>query len=164
MMRALILTAAIAAMSLSAGTAQAQTAPTPPASNPAPTAGRVTGVGGIFFNSSDPKALMAWYRDVLGIAVEAWDGAVMRYDAPGHPPAVIVTAFSGGDRMAPSRREFMINFAVDDLDAFIARIKAKGVAVLKRDDSDPYGRFAWILDPDGTKIELYEPRTNRPAG
>ena len=70
-----------------------------------------------------------------------------------------VTAFKPtSGMMAPSRREFMINFAVDDLDAFLARLAAKGVPVLKRDNADPYGRFAWILDPDGTKIELYEPK------
>ena len=128
-------------------------------------AGRITGVGGIFFRSKDPKALMAWYRDVLGLKVEDWGGVVMSYDAPKHPPAVTVTAFTETSAMmAPSRREFMINFAVDDLDAFLTRIKSKGVTVLKRDDSDPYGKFAWILDPDDTKIELYEPKPDRPAG
>jgi len=60
--------------------------------------------------------------------------------------------------MDPSTREFMIDFAVDDLDAIIARLKEKGVAVLKRDDSSPDGSFAWILDPDGTKIELWQPK------
>ncbi|MGC1335929.1 MAG: VOC family protein, partial [Candidatus Cybelea sp.] len=59
--------------------------------------------------------------------------------------------------LAPSRRDFMLDFAVDDLDAFLTRLEAKGVAILKRDDSDPNGRFAWILDPDGTKIELWQP-------
>lgn len=122
-------------------------------------AGRITGVGGIFFRSRDPTALMTWYRDTLGLKVEDWGGVVMSYDAPRHPPAVTVTAFTEtSSMMAPSRREFMINFAVDDLDAFLARMTAKSVAVIKRDDSDPYGKFAWILDPDGTKIELYEPK------
>jgi predicted enzyme related to lactoylglutathione lyase len=58
--------------------------------------------------------------------------------------------------MVPSTREVMIDFAVDDLDAFLAKLKAKGVSVIKRDDSDPSGRFAWIMDPDGTKIELWQ--------
>ena len=121
--------------------------------------GRITGVGGIFFKSKDPKALMAWYRDVLGIKLEAWGGAAMPYDAPKHPPAVIVNAFDQAtDYMDPSKREFMLDFAVDDLSAFLNRLKAKGVAVLKRDDSDPSGKFAWIVDPDGTKIELWEPK------
>jgi len=60
--------------------------------------------------------------------------------------------------LAPSGREFMLDFAVDDMDAFLARLKAKGVPILKRDDSDPSGKFAWLLDPDGTKIELWQPR------
>lgn len=125
--------------------------------------GRITGVGGIFFKSKDPKALMAWYRDVLGIKLEAWGGAAMTYDAPKHPPAVIVNAFKATTAyMDPSTREFMLNFAVDDLTAYLDRLKAKGVAVLKRDDSDPSGKFAWIVDPDGTKIELWEPKA-KPA-
>ena len=67
--------------------------------------GRITGVGGIFFKSKDPKALMAWYRDVLGIKLEAWGGAAMVYDAPGHPPAVIVNAFGQATHyMDPSTR------------------------------------------------------------
>ncbi len=128
-------------------------------SEPPEPAGRITGVGGIFVKSKDPKALVAWYRDVLGIKMEAWGGAMLRYDAPGHPSMVVWTAFKPNDtEMAPSHREFMVNFAVDDLDAFIARLKAKGVIILKRDDSDPSGRFAWILDPDDTKIELWQPK------
>jgi predicted enzyme related to lactoylglutathione lyase len=62
------------------------------------------------------------------------------------------------DYMAPSTREVMLNFAVDDMDAIVARLTAKGVPILKRDDTDPHGRFAWILDPDGTKIELWQPK------
>jgi predicted enzyme related to lactoylglutathione lyase len=129
-----------------------------PAALAAEPAGRITGVGGIFFKSKDPKALMAWYRDVLGIKVETWGGVMMRYDAPGHPPLLTLNVFGQkSDYFAPSTREFMLDFAVDDLSAFLDRLKAKGVTVLKRDDSDPSGKFAWILDPDGTKIELWEP-------
>lgn len=122
-------------------------------------AGHITGIGGIFFKSKDPKALAAWYRDVLGLQVEPWGGAALHDDAPGHPPVVVWNAFpQTTGYMAPSMREFMVNFAVDDLDAIIARLKTKGVAILKRDDNDPNGRFAWVLDPDGTKIELWEPK------
>ena len=120
--------------------------------------GRITGIGGIFVVSKDPKALAAWYRDVLGISVEPWGGATFRSDATGHPPVAAWTAFPEGESyLAPSQRDFMLDFAVDDLDAFLARLKAKGVTILKRDDSDPTGKFAWILDPDGTKIELWQP-------
>ena len=122
-------------------------------------AGRTTGIGGVFVRSKDPKALAAWYRDVLGIAVQPWGGAMLRYDAPAHPEVIVWSAFAqASDYFAPSAREFMLNFAVDDLDAFLVRLKAKGVNAIRRDDSDPNGRFAWIVDPDGTKIELYQPR------
>lgn len=121
--------------------------------------GRITGVGGIFFKSKEPKALMAWYRDVLGIKVEDWGGAMLPYDAPKHPPQLTLNVFKEtSDYMEPSKREFMLNFAVDDLAAFLGRLKAKGVPVLKYDDSDPSGKFAWIVDPDGTKTELWEPK------
>jgi len=122
-----------------------------------PPAGRITGIGGVFFKSKDPKALAAWYREVMGINVETWGGALLAHDAPGHPPVVVWAPFpETTDHMQPSAREFMINFAVDDLDAFSARLAAKGVAVHKQVD-DPNGKFAWILDPDGTKIELWQP-------
>ncbi|MGH7022396.1 MAG: VOC family protein [Caulobacteraceae bacterium] len=122
--------------------------------------GHITGVGGIFLKSKNPKALAAWYRDVLGVPLEPWGGATFRYDAPGHPPVLVWNALPATTTyMAPSTREFMIDFAVDDLDAFLARLKAKGVTVLKRAGADPSGKFAWILDPDGTKIELWEPKT-----
>ena len=125
-------------------------------------AGRITGVGGVFFKAKDPKALAAWYRDVLGLPLEAWGGAALRYDAPKHPPALVWNAFPASTTyFAPSSGEFMINYAVDDMDALLTRLQAKGVAILKRDDDDANGRFAWILDPEGNKIELWEPK--RPA-
>jgi predicted enzyme related to lactoylglutathione lyase len=119
--------------------------------------GHVTGLGGVFVKSKDPKALAAWYRDMLGIKLEPWGGAVLRYDAPLHPPAVAWTALPATSKyMAPSSRDFMLDFGVDNLDAIIARLTSNGVKILKRDDTDPSGRFAWILDPDGTKIELWQ--------
>jgi predicted enzyme related to lactoylglutathione lyase len=121
-------------------------------------AGRITGIGGVFVSSKDPKALAVWYRDVLGLPLERWGGAILRYDAPGHPPAIVWNALrAGDDYTAPSKREFMIDFAVDDLDAYVKRLQDKGVAILKR-QNDPTGKFAWILDPDGTKIELWQPK------
>jgi catechol 2,3-dioxygenase-like lactoylglutathione lyase family enzyme len=120
--------------------------------------GHITGIGGVFVVSKDPKALAAWYRDVLGVSLETWGGATLRYDAPGHPPVVVWNAFREGEPyLAPSHRDFMLDFAVDDLDAFLARLKAKGVAILDSKDAGSTGRFAWILDPDGTKIELWQP-------
>jgi len=122
-------------------------------------AGHVTGVGGIFFKAKDPKALAAWYRDMLGLPLEAWGGAMLRYDAPKHPPVTTWSAFPATTTyFAPSSGDFMINYAVDDMDALVARLHAKGVEVLKRDDSDANGRFAWLLDPEGNKVELWEPK------
>jgi len=122
--------------------------------------GHITGIGGVFFKSPDSKALAKWYRDVLGLPVKPWGGAVFKYnDTHPPPPAAVWSSFPADtDHMAPSSRDVMINFAVDDLDALVARITSKGVKILKRDDTDPNGRFAWILDPDGTKIELWEPK------
>ena len=122
-------------------------------------AGRITGVGGVFFKAKDPKALAAWYRDVLGLPLEAWGGAALRYDAPKHPPVLTWSAFPASTSyFAPSTSEFMINYAVDGMDALLARLREKGVAILKQDDDDPNGRFAWLLDPEGNKIELWEPK------
>jgi catechol 2,3-dioxygenase-like lactoylglutathione lyase family enzyme len=121
--------------------------------------GHITGIGGIFFKSPDPKALGKWYRDMLGLPVQSWGGAALKYDAANHPPAAVWSPFpANSDYMAPSTRDVMVNFSVDDLDAILARLTGKGVPIIKRDDSDPNGRFAWILDPDGTKIELWQPK------
>ena len=130
---------------------------------PAEPAGHVTGVGGVFFKARDPKALAAWYRDVLGLPVQAWGGAVLRYDASNHPPAAAWSAFPASTAyFAPSSSAFMINYSVDDMDALLARVHAKGVDILKRVDDDSNGRFAWILDPEGNKIELWEPKRTAP--
>jgi len=132
-----------------------------PAQQPAPAepAGHVTGVGGVFFKAKDPKALAAWYRDVLGLPVQPWGGAALRYDAPAHPPKLAWNAFPASTKyFAPSTGDFMINYAVDDMDAMVARLSKAGVEILKRSDDDTYGRFAWILDPEGNKVELWEPK------
>jgi len=119
---------------------------------------RITGIGGIFIKSADPQALAAWYRDKLGIAIEDWGGAMLkRSDAS--PPYAVWSPFEQGTQyFEPSRRDVMINFAVDDLDAFLDEIAAKGVKVVGRMETDPNGKFAWVLDPDGTKIEFWEPK------
>ena len=130
---------------------------------PAPEPGHITGIGGVFFKAKDPKALAAWYRDVLGMPLQPWGGAALRYDAQGHPPAAAWSAFpASSNDFSPSTSDFMLNYAVDDMEALVARLKAKGVAIIKRSDEDPYGRFAWILDPEGNKVELWEPKHTAP--
>jgi len=124
-------------------------------------AGHVTGIGGVFFKAKDPKALAAWYRDVLGLPLQPWRGAMLRHDAPQRPDVTTWRAFPAmSTYFAPSDSGFMINYAVDDMDALLARLAKPGVAVVKRSDDD-CGRFAWILDPENNKIELWEPK--RPA-
>jgi catechol 2,3-dioxygenase-like lactoylglutathione lyase family enzyme len=128
-------------------------------------AGRITGIGGVFFKAKDPKALAAWYRDVLGMPVQPWGGAALHYDAQNHhPTAAAWSAFPASSTyFAPSAAPFMVNYTVDDMDAIVARLHAKGVEVLKRDDSDDNGRFAWVVDPEGNKVELWEPKRPKPA-
>jgi predicted enzyme related to lactoylglutathione lyase len=119
---------------------------------------RVLGVGGVFFKARDQAPLLAWYRDVLGLEIEEWGGTVFRPEAMVAQPGA-GTVFSpfpaDTDYFAPSTKEFMINLAVDDLDGVLARCTEHGVKVLGRFD-DANGRFAHILDPEGTKIELWQ--------
>ena len=118
---------------------------------------RITAVGGVFFHSPDPKALAAWYRDTLGLGIEDWGGAMVGTDSGGPSYAVWSPFNKDTGYFKPSSREFMVNFAVDDLDAFLAGLEAKGIAVNGRQQMVGMGKFAWILDPDGTKIEFWEP-------
>ena len=121
-------------------------------------AGHITGLAGVYVKSKDPKALAAWYRDVLGLDVKSWGGAMLPYNAPGHAPYALWSTFAeNSEEMAGSTRDYSINFAVDDMDAFMARLTAKGVTILKR-EQDATGKFAWILDPEGAKIEFWQPK------
>jgi predicted enzyme related to lactoylglutathione lyase len=120
----------------------------------------VLGVGGVFFKSKDPAGLMAWYRDVLGLEVEQWGGVVFTPDGmAAHPGAGTVFSPFEADTtyFDPSTKDFMINLAVDDLDGILASCAAHGVEATVLPDQ-PNGRFAHILDPEGTKIELWQPK------
>ena len=118
---------------------------------------RITGLGGIFIKSHDPKALSAWYRDILGIVIEDWGGAIFKRSAQSPEQTVWNPFEERTEYFTPSVREVMINFAVDDLGTFLKEIEAKGVKVLGRQTMEGMGSFAWIVDPDGTKIELWQP-------
>jgi predicted enzyme related to lactoylglutathione lyase len=120
----------------------------------------VLGVGGVFFKSKDPAGLMAWYRDVLGLEVEQWGGVVFTPDGmAAHPGAGTVFSPFEADTtyFDPSTKDFMINLAVDDLDGIVARCAAHGIEATVFPDQ-PNGRFAHVLDPEGTKIELWQPK------
>jgi catechol 2,3-dioxygenase-like lactoylglutathione lyase family enzyme len=123
---------------------------------------RVTGLGGLFYKVADPAATQAWYKDNLGVGGE-W-GATFRYSDEGtEDPFSLLSPFKEStDYMAPSEARFMINLRVDDLDGMIADLTAKGVEILGRQDED-YGNFAWILDCDGVKVELWQQKGPAPA-
>ncbi len=123
---------------------------------------RVTGVGGIFFKTrGDRAALAAWYRQHLGMPLEDWGGAILRWseDRAGDGG---VTVWHVADRdskwFAPSDSSFMVNYRVDDLDGLLAQLREAGVQVVGGPDADDNGKFAWILDPDGNKVELWQPK------
>lgn len=122
---------------------------------------KVLGLGGLFFKAKDASALLDWYRDVLGLALSEWGGVTFSPHPDGgvaHAGAATVfTAFAEDtDTFEPSPKPFMVNFVVDDLEGMLDRCREHGVAVIKQND-EPYGRFAHILDPEGTKIELWQP-------
>lgn len=122
---------------------------------------KVIGVGGVFFKSPDGEALRSWYSTVLGIDFGEWGGAIFTPDeAAAHPGAATVfTTFKAeSDYFAPSTKDFMINLMVDDLDGILTRAKAAGVEPVKLFPDEANGRFAHIMDPEGRKIELWQPK------
>ena len=122
---------------------------------------RVTGLGGIFYKVADTTATQAWYRENLGVGGE-W-GAMFPFKQDDSEGFSLFSPFKAdSDYFAPSEAPFMINLRVDDLDGMVADLEAKGIAVLGRQDED-YGRFAWILDPDGIKVELWQQLGGAPA-
>ena len=122
---------------------------------------RVTGIGGIFLKAKDAPALRAWYKRHLGIDVQAWGGAAFDWtDADGKPTGG-TTAWSvvpeDSDQFAPGKASFMVNYRVEDLLALVAALKAEGCHVLDKIDDSEYGKFAWVIDLEGNKVELWQP-------
>jgi len=122
---------------------------------------RVTGIGGIFFKAKDAPALQAWYKQHLGIDVQDWGGAAFDWtDADGKPVAG-TTAWlidpEESDHFAPSSAPFMVNYRVEDLHALIKVLKEEGCNMLEKIDESEYGKFAWVIDPEGNKVELWQP-------
>jgi predicted enzyme related to lactoylglutathione lyase len=122
---------------------------------------RVTGIGGIFFKAKDAPSLQAWYKRHLGIDVQVWGGAAFTWtDAEGKPVAG-TTAWSispqESDQFAPSSAPFMVNYRVEDVHALVKVLKEEGCNVLEQIDESEYGKFGWVIDPEGNKVELWQP-------
>jgi catechol 2,3-dioxygenase-like lactoylglutathione lyase family enzyme len=127
----------------------------------------VRGIGGIFFKSAAPDALRAWYRDYLGLASGDGGGAWFEGQGDGQPGERALTVWGPfpdtTDYFDPSSKPFMINFRVVDLEPLVASLHAAGEAVDDEIFEGEEGRFAWVMDPDGHRVELWEPADHLPA-
>jgi predicted enzyme related to lactoylglutathione lyase len=127
--------------------------------------GRVTGIGGIFFKARDPQVLREWYRQRLGIPLEDWGGAVFRWQSTDNPSGIGTTAFSIFEAdtgyLGPGPSPFMINFRVANLHALLAQLRAEGCDVADQIQDSEYGKFGWVTDPEGNRVELWEPPEGR---
>ena len=123
--------------------------------------GRALGVGGVFFRSQDPARLGKWYADVLGLQVENWGNTHGTSFAPADMPPASFTVWSAfaadTEYFGDSGQGHMINLVVDDLDAAMARVRAGGAEVLVERKEHDFGKFGWFVDPDGNRVELWEP-------
>lgn len=125
---------------------------------------RVTGIGGIFFKAKDPKRLGEWYRTHLGMKVEEWGGVAFRWASPDNPSGTGTTVWSPFEEQttyfSPSEASFMINYRVEDLHGLLDLLRSEGCNVDAKVEESEYGKFAWVMDPEGNRIELWQP----PAG
>ena len=123
---------------------------------------RVTGIGGVFFKSRDDgKALSTWYEKHLGMRLEDFGGAILQWtDDTAEDEGITVwnVAQRDSEWFSPSESTFMINYRVDDLEGMIEQLNAAGIELLRGPEYHENGVFAWIMDPEGNKIELWEPK------
>jgi predicted enzyme related to lactoylglutathione lyase len=122
---------------------------------------KITGIGGVFLRcKGDSAALAEWYRKHLGMPLESWGGAVLRWpDDKAEDQGLTVWNLASKDSkwFSPSESAFMINYRVDNLDELLSQLQADGVVPVSGPESHENGKFAWIMDPDGNKLELWEP-------
>ena len=123
--------------------------------------GRAIGVGGIFFRSKDPARLGSWYAEHLGLQVEAWGTTQGTSFAPANLPDNSFTVWSAfaadTEYFGQSTQAYMINLIVDDLDAALDNVKAGDAQVMEEREEHDFGKFGWFIDPDGNRVELWEP-------
>lgn len=123
---------------------------------------KVTGIGGVFLKSKgSSKELAAWYQKNLGMSLESFGGAILRWpEDKNEDQGVTVWHLADSDSQwfAPSTSSFMINYRIDDMAAMLTQLKAGGVEVVQGPETHPNGQFLWIMDPEGNKVELWEPK------
>ena len=128
---------------------------------------RVTGIGGIFFKAKDAPSLQAWYKRHLGIDVQPWGGASFDWVDSNGKPTGGTTAWlvvkEASRQFAPSDAPFMVNYRVEDLHGLVAALRSEGCNVLDKIDESEYGKFGWVIDPEGNKVELWEPPASEPG-
>jgi catechol 2,3-dioxygenase-like lactoylglutathione lyase family enzyme len=126
----------------------------------------VRGIGGIFFTSPDPEALAAWYRRHLGFDIGEWGGARFPWQKP-VDVAVAYTVWSPFKQdttyLQPSNKPYMLNLLVNDLDGLLDGLRRQGVPLLERREDGEFGKFGYVLDPDGTLLELWQPSDPHPT-
>lgn len=120
---------------------------------------RVQGIGGIFFKAQNPEALRQWYSGHLGVKLEEWGGAVMFTNAGEKNPGYQIWSIFDSDTtyFEPGKANFMVNYRVDNLKELIQVLKEEGCQVEDRIEETEQGRFGWVVDPEGNRIELWQP-------
>lgn len=122
---------------------------------------RVTGIGGIFFKAKDAAALQSWYKRHLGIDVQEWGGTAFNWTDEEDKPVAGSTIWSissaASDPFEPGNATFMVNYRVEDLHALVKILRDEGCNVLDKVEDSEYGKFAWVIDPEGNKVELWQP-------
>jgi predicted enzyme related to lactoylglutathione lyase len=126
---------------------------------------RVTGIGGVFMKAKDPEALKSWYQRHLGVPIEEWGGAAFPWRSAENPDGIGTTVWSlfedTSDYFDPSPSRFMINYRVDDLHGLLAALRSEGCDVDEKVQDYEYGKFGWVMDPEGNRVELWEPPPGR---
>jgi predicted enzyme related to lactoylglutathione lyase len=129
--------------------------------SPDDTTPKVTGIGGIFFYSDNPKETKEWYTKNLGLEINEWGSSSFEsrnIDRPDEINSLQWKPFKKGDEhFAPSKKEFMINYQVQNIQGLVSKLKENGVIIIDSITTFDYGKFVYILDTDGNKIELWEP-------
>jgi hypothetical protein len=154
---------------ISAGSKAGQEVQSPQPANSKPPVkmeqrGRILGIGGVFFKSANRDQMREWYSKHLGLA-DKGGGAMLPWrerDDPQKEHVTVWTVFPTSTDYFPATQPFMVNYIVDDLDALLDRLKQEGVKIDAKRMNEAYGRFGWIYDSDGNKIELWQPPSAKP--